>query len=50
MTVEVPDQKTLDNIEGRIEEANLPVEHLEEGLKILDPSQNAVVLRVKKNE
>ncbi len=47
-TVELPDQKALDEVIARVEQAGIPVNQIEEGLLLVDPSQNGVVLRAAK--
>jgi len=46
-TVDLPDQKALDDVIARIDNAGIPSNKVEEGLLLYDPSQNGVVLRVK---
>ncbi len=46
-TVDFPDQQALDEVIARVDGAGIPSNKVEEGLLISDPSQNAVVLRVK---
>ena len=46
-TVELPDQKSLDEVIARVDAAGLPSNMTEDGLLIQDPSQNGVVLTVK---
>jgi catechol 2,3-dioxygenase len=46
-TVDFPDQGALDEVIARVDAAGIPSNKVEEGLLISDPSQNAVVLRVK---
>jgi catechol 2,3-dioxygenase len=46
-TVDFPDQQALDEVIGRVDQAGIPSNKIEEGLLISDPSQNSVVLRVK---
>ncbi len=43
-TVELPDQKALEEVIARIDQAGLPANKTEEGLLLYDPSQNGVVL------
>ena len=47
-TVELPDQKALDDVIARIDQAGVASNQTEEGLLINDPSQNGVVLTVAK--
>lgn len=49
-TVELPDQKAMDQVVARIEKARIPSNQIDEGLLIHDPSQNGVVLTTKSNE
>jgi len=44
-TVNLPDQKALDEVVTRVEKAGIPANQTEEGLLIHDPSQNGIVLR-----
>ena len=46
-TVDLPDQKALDDVVARVDNAGIPSNKVEEGLLLYDPSQNGVVLRVK---
>jgi len=46
-TVDLPDQKALDDVVARVDNAGTPSNKVEEGLLLYDPSQNGVVLRVK---
>jgi len=46
-TVDLPDQKALDDVIARVDNAGIPSNKVEEGLLLYDPSQNGVVLRVK---
>jgi catechol 2,3-dioxygenase len=45
-TVQLPDQKALDEVVARVEKAGIPANQTDEGLLLYDPSQNGVVLRV----
>lgn len=47
-TVELPNQKALDEVTARVNQAGLPANQTEEGLLLYDPSQNGVVLTVAK--
>jgi catechol 2,3-dioxygenase len=47
--VELPDQKALDEVIARVEQAGIPANQTEEGLLLYDPSQNGVILRLAKN-
>ena len=47
-TVELPDQKALDEVIARVEKAQIPANQMEEGLLLYDPSQNGVVLTLAK--
>jgi hypothetical protein len=42
--VELPDQKTLDDVITRIDQAGIPANQTEEGLLLYDPSHNGVIL------
>jgi catechol 2,3-dioxygenase len=48
-TVELPDQKALDEVIARVEKAGIPSNQTEGGLLLYDPSQNGVVLTLAKN-
>jgi catechol 2,3-dioxygenase len=43
-SVLLPDQKALEDVIGRIENAGIPYNQTEEGVLIFDPSQNGVLL------
>jgi catechol 2,3-dioxygenase len=45
-TVELPNQKALDEVIARVDTAGLPSNVTEDGLLIQDPSQNGVMLKV----
>ncbi len=45
-TVELPDQKALDEVIARVDNAGVPSNQTEDGLLLQDPSQNGVLLRV----
>jgi len=47
-TVELPDQKALDEVAARVEKAGIPANQTEGGLLLYDPSQNGVILTVAK--
>ncbi|MBI5935142.1 MAG: VOC family protein [Chloroflexi bacterium] len=47
-TVELPDQKALEDVIARVDAAGLPSNRTEDGLLVHDPSQNGVVLTVKR--
>ena len=47
-SVELPDQKALDEVVSRVEKAGIPANQMEDGLLLHDPSQNGVVLTVAK--
>jgi catechol 2,3-dioxygenase len=47
-TVELPDQKALDEVTAHVNQAGLPANQTEEGLLLYDQSQNGVVLTVVK--
>ena len=47
-TVELLDQKALDEVIARVEKAQIPANQMEEGLLLYDPSQNGVVLTLAK--
>jgi catechol 2,3-dioxygenase len=44
-TVDLPDQKALDEVIARVDKAGLPSNRTDDGLLIYDPSQNGVMLR-----
>jgi catechol 2,3-dioxygenase len=46
-TVELPDQKALDEVVARVETAGLPANQTGDGLLVHDPSQNGVVLTAR---
>ncbi|MGZ9223734.1 MAG: VOC family protein [Anaerolineales bacterium] len=46
-TVELPDQTSLDEIVARIEKAGIPANQTDDGLLVLDPSQNGVILTLR---
>jgi len=45
-TVDLPDQKSLDEVIARIDNAGIPANQTEDGLLLHDPSQNGVLLTV----
>jgi len=47
-TVELPDQKALDKVIARVDNAGIPANQTGDGLLVYDPSQNGVILTVKK--
>jgi catechol 2,3-dioxygenase len=47
-TVELPDQKALDEVVARVEKAGISANQTEDGLLIYDPSQNGVILTTRK--
>lgn len=47
-TIELPDQKALEDVIARIDKAGIASNQTDDGLLIQDPSQNGVVLRVAK--
>jgi catechol 2,3-dioxygenase len=47
-TVELPDQAALDEVVARVEKAGIPANQTEDGLLLLDPSQNGVILTTPK--
>jgi hypothetical protein len=47
--VELPDQKALEEVVARVEQAGIPANQTEEGLLLYDPSQNGVILTLAKN-
>jgi catechol 2,3-dioxygenase len=47
-TVELPDQKALDEVIVRVENAGIPANRTDDGLLISDPSQNSVILTLAK--
>jgi len=46
-TVELPDQKSLDEVVARIDKAGVPANQVEDGLLVHDPSQNGVILTLR---
>jgi catechol 2,3-dioxygenase len=46
--VELPDQKALEEVIARVDQAGLPANQTEDGLLLYDPSQNGVILTVAK--
>jgi catechol 2,3-dioxygenase len=48
-TVELPDQKALDDVIARVEKAGISANQTEEELLLYDPSQNGVILTLAKN-
>jgi catechol 2,3-dioxygenase len=47
--VELPDQKALDEVIARVENAGIPANQTEDGLLLYDPAQNGVILTLAKN-
>jgi catechol 2,3-dioxygenase len=47
-TIDLPDQKTYEEVVARVDAAGIPSNMTEAGLLLHDPSQNGVVLRVAK--
>jgi catechol 2,3-dioxygenase len=47
-TVELPDQKALEEVIARVEKAGIPANQAEDGLLLYDPSQNGVILTLAK--
>jgi catechol 2,3-dioxygenase len=47
-TVELPDQKALDDVVTRVDKAGIPANQTDDGLLVQDPSQNGVVLTTRK--
>lgn len=47
LTVELPDQESLDQVIGRIDAAGIPSNQTDEGLLVHDPSQNGVLLTLR---
>lgn len=47
-TIELPDQKSLEDVIARVDKAGIASNQTDEGLLIYDPSQNGVVLTTKK--
>jgi len=45
-TVELPDQKSLEDVLARVENAGIPANQTEDGLLLYDPSQNGLMFRV----
>jgi catechol 2,3-dioxygenase len=48
-TVELPNQAALDQVVERIDAAGIPSNQTEEGLLVQDPSQNGVMLSLRRN-
>jgi hypothetical protein len=46
-TVELPDQKSLDEVVARIDKAGIPSNQTDNGLLVHDPSQNGVILTLR---
>jgi catechol 2,3-dioxygenase len=46
-TVELPDQKALDEVVARIDKAGIPSNQTDNGLLVHDPSQNGVILTLR---
>jgi catechol 2,3-dioxygenase len=46
-SIELPDQKALDQVTVRIDEAGIPSNQTEDGLLVHDPSQNGVMLSLR---
>jgi len=46
--VELPDQKALDEVVARVENAGISANQMEDGLLLYDPSQNGVILTTAK--
>ncbi|MBI5840214.1 MAG: VOC family protein [Chloroflexi bacterium] len=46
-TVELPDQKSLDDVIARVDAAGIPSNQTENGLLVHDPSQNGVMLTIR---
>jgi catechol 2,3-dioxygenase len=46
-TVDLPDQKALDEVVARVDKAGIPSNKTDQGLLLYDPSQNGVMLRTK---
>ncbi len=46
-TVDLPDQKALDEVIARIDNAGIPSNQTEDGLLLQDPSQNGVILTLR---
>ncbi|MEO8358082.1 MAG: VOC family protein [Chloroflexota bacterium] len=44
LTVELPDQESLDQVIGRVDAAGIPSHETDDGLLVHDPSQNGVLL------
>jgi catechol 2,3-dioxygenase len=44
-TIDLPNQQALDEVVARINQAGIPFNQTEDGLLMIDPSQNGVVLR-----
>ncbi len=48
LTVELPDQEALDQVVARIDAAGIPSNQTEDGLLLQDPSQNGVLLSLRR--
>jgi len=46
-TVELPDQKSLDEVIARIDKAGIPSNQTDDGLLVHDPSQNGLILTLR---
>ena len=46
-TVELPDQKALDEVVARVDKAGISANHTDNGLLLYDPSQNGVMLTLR---
>ena len=46
-TVELPDQKALDEVVARIDKAGIPSNRTDDGLLVHDPAQNGVILTLR---
>ena len=46
-TIELPDQKALNEVIARVDKAGIPANQTEDGLLLYDPSQNGVILTIK---
>lgn len=46
-TVELPNQQALDEVAARIDKAGIPSNRTDDGLLVLDPSQNGVILTLR---
>ena len=46
-TIELPDQKSLDDVTARLDAAAVPTNQMEDGILLSDPSQNGILLSIR---